>query len=195
MRLVSGAGGGARRGRPRDPSRDEAILNATLDLLSEVPYDDVTVRSIARRAGVGLATIYRRWPTKEGLVLDALRTATPVPEEFLADDTDPRDALVALLRAFARSLQGPRGALILNLLGQARGDANLAEILQSIVQARLAAAAHHLARLPGISAARVDLAATMLPATVLFRCAVLGQRLNARDVTRLVDATLDAWKE
>ena len=53
-----------RGGRPRDPSRDEAIRAALLRLLGEVGYGALTMDALAQEAGVGKATIYRRWRTK-----------------------------------------------------------------------------------------------------------------------------------
>lgn len=61
-----------RGGRPRDPSRDEAIRTAALDLVAELGYDRVTLDDVAERAGSGKATIYRRWASKAELVVDAL---------------------------------------------------------------------------------------------------------------------------
>jgi AcrR family transcriptional regulator len=62
------------RGRPRDPQRREAILEAALALVAEVGYDRATIDAIAARAGVSKPTLYRRWPHgKPELVADALR--------------------------------------------------------------------------------------------------------------------------
>ena len=61
-----------RLGRKRDHSRDPAILDATLDVLAEAGYDGMTVDMVAARAKAGKATLYRRWPSKSELVLDAL---------------------------------------------------------------------------------------------------------------------------
>ncbi|WP_308170613.1 TetR/AcrR family transcriptional regulator [[Mycobacterium] fortunisiensis] len=69
-------------GRPRDPAKDAAVLAATRELLVEAGYQGTTVLAVARRAGVGAPTIYRRWPTKEALVEDAAfghTDAIPVP--------------------------------------------------------------------------------------------------------------------
>jgi AcrR family transcriptional regulator len=60
-------------GRPRSPQVDQAILAATLDELAEVGYEAMSIEGIAARAGVGKTTIYRRWPSKEALVLAAIR--------------------------------------------------------------------------------------------------------------------------
>ncbi|OMB93995.1 TetR family transcriptional regulator [Mycobacterium sp. NS-7484] len=58
-------------GRPRDPAKDAAVLTAVRELLVEAGYQGTTVLAVARRAGVGAPTVYRRWPTKEALVEDA----------------------------------------------------------------------------------------------------------------------------
>jgi len=59
-------------GRPRDPQKDADILAATRELLAEVGYQQTTIAAIARRAGVGAPTIYRRWPAREAIVEDAV---------------------------------------------------------------------------------------------------------------------------
>lgn len=67
-------GRGSDRGRPRDPEMDQAILAATIELLSEVGYARVTVADVARRAGVSKPAIYRRWSQKSQLVVEAMVT-------------------------------------------------------------------------------------------------------------------------
>jgi AcrR family transcriptional regulator len=72
-RLALQGGHGARhRGHPLDTSRDVAIRDAALDLLSEIGYDRLTMDAVAARAHASKATIYRRWPGKAALVVDAL---------------------------------------------------------------------------------------------------------------------------
>jgi AcrR family transcriptional regulator len=63
------------RGRPRQPSTDAAILAATIELLTDVGIRGTTTNAIVERSGCSKATIYRRWPTRDALILDALRTA------------------------------------------------------------------------------------------------------------------------
>jgi AcrR family transcriptional regulator len=60
-------------GRPRSAAADQAILQATLDVLAEEGYRGLTIEAVRARAGVGKATVYRRWSSKEALVVDAVR--------------------------------------------------------------------------------------------------------------------------
>src|SRR6202021_1581155 len=60
-----------RPGRPRSEQAEHAIIEATLDLFAEQGFEGVCVEAVAARAGVGKATIYRRWPNKEELLLAA----------------------------------------------------------------------------------------------------------------------------
>ena len=59
-------------GRPRDETREAAILEATLAVLSDVGYDRLTIDAVATKAKASKATVYRRWPNKAALVVDAL---------------------------------------------------------------------------------------------------------------------------
>jgi AcrR family transcriptional regulator len=60
-------------GRPRKPETNAAILDAALDLFGEVGYEGMTVEAVAARAGVGKATIYRRWSSKDDLIIAAIQ--------------------------------------------------------------------------------------------------------------------------
>lgn len=71
------------RGRPRDERLDEKILDATRELIDEVGYHQTTMDAIAARAGVGKASLYRRWPTKAAVITDAFAAdlaAPPAPD-------------------------------------------------------------------------------------------------------------------
>ncbi len=65
------------RGRPRDPSRDEAIIDAAIDVLVRDGYDRLSMEGVATAAGVGKATVYRRWSNKAELVIDAMASLKP----------------------------------------------------------------------------------------------------------------------
>jgi AcrR family transcriptional regulator len=87
-------------GRPRDPHLDDAVAAATLQLLAEEGYARVTVERIAARAGVGKASLYRRWPDKVSIVLEAVSRN---PERPSAPDTGSlRGDALAYLRTLVR---------------------------------------------------------------------------------------------
>ncbi|BDZ45776.1 TetR/AcrR family transcriptional regulator [Naasia aerilata] len=87
-------------GRKRDHTRDADILDAALEVLAETGYDGMTVDMVAARAKAGKATLYRRWPSKAELVLDAvacLKRADSDPAK-LPDTGTLRGDLVALIK-------------------------------------------------------------------------------------------------
>src|SRR5271170_1614313 len=95
------------RGRPRSDASEQAILTAALDLMADGHGPSaITVSAIAKRAGAGKDTIYRRWPNKEDLLLDALasqrRPLAPTPDGSL------RDALVVPLAELIKLMQDGR---------------------------------------------------------------------------------------
>src|SRR5215475_11124645 len=83
-------------GRPRSARADEAIIEAVLDLLAEgTPFDALSIEAVAARAGVGKATIYRRWSNKEALLFDAVSSIKgDLPK---IDGHTVRDDLLTLL--------------------------------------------------------------------------------------------------
>ena len=101
-------------GRPRDPAVDQAVLRETLTLLDSGGYDGLRVAEVARNAGVGLGSLYRRWPNKYALVVDALRAAASVREVEPTDD--PHEDLVTGLVKIAEGLGHRRAPLLAVLL-------------------------------------------------------------------------------
>lgn len=93
-------------GRPRDPQKDRDVLAATRELLVEFGYQQTTIVAVARRAGVGAPTIYRRWPRREALIEDAAFGHTrpaPLPEPT----GDVRTDLRAWVEAFLTWIAAP----------------------------------------------------------------------------------------
>jgi AcrR family transcriptional regulator len=101
-------------GRPRSARADEAIIDAVLDLLAEGhSADTISIEAVAARAGVGKATIYRRWPNKEALIVDAIASMKGSVPAVRGESV--RDDLVALLTRASRS-QDNRSAKIMSCL-------------------------------------------------------------------------------
>ena len=97
-----------RPGRPRSEQAEQAIIEATLDLFAEKGFEGVCVELVAARAGVGKATIYRRWPNKEELLLAAFASLkSPFPEP---KGVSVRDDLLAMVEVMCADKADPRKA-------------------------------------------------------------------------------------
>ncbi|MFI9206973.1 TetR/AcrR family transcriptional regulator [Streptomyces sp. NPDC053253] len=108
----------ARRGRPRSEAAEQAIFDAAIELLEAgTPLAELSIEKLARTAGVGKATIYRRWPGKEELFVDLLRSVE-FPDPVLPG-TSVRDDLVTLLESIRqRGLAKRTSALLHNVFSQ-----------------------------------------------------------------------------
>ncbi len=127
---------GAVRGRPRSEAVEQAIIEGVMSLLEEgVSLGDMSIERIARTAGVGKATIYRRWSGKEELFVEVMR-ATEEPDAELPG-TSVRDDLVAVLEGIRRrGLAKRSSALLQSLLAQAKSYPQLWERYHEEVVAR-----------------------------------------------------------
>jgi AcrR family transcriptional regulator len=179
-----------RRGRPRSQEADQAILAAALDLFAERGPDALGIEQVAARAGVGKATIYRRWRGKEDMLLDAigsLRSQLPVPQ-----GRSVRADLIALLDWICREAADPRRARLFALLqGEgARYPRLLARYLDTVVEPRREVVASVLRRGVATGELRentdIDAAALLLNGAVL--ASMSGQaQADGRYARRLVE--------
>ncbi|MBD0711511.1 MULTISPECIES: TetR/AcrR family transcriptional regulator [unclassified Streptomyces] len=117
-----------RRGRPRDAGRDRALLDATLGVLAESGYGALTTAAVAARAGVSTATLYRRWSSKEELVVAAAASLAEDPYGPPATGGLEGDLRV-VLRDKVLAVTGEGGRLMRALIGEAAHNATLAEAL------------------------------------------------------------------
>jgi len=132
------AAGAAPRGRPRSEKAHKAILDAAAELLLARGLSAVSMDAVAERAGVSKATIYRWWPTKETLALDALYTEWATVGPSPRDTGSLRSDLLALLRPWARLTSSrPYGRVIAALITEAQTDPVFAtEYRQRVVEPR-----------------------------------------------------------
>jgi AcrR family transcriptional regulator len=115
-----------RGGRPRDPSRDDVIRAAILRLLGDVGYGALTMDAVASEAGVGKATIYRRWRTKQELVVD---TVSELNRSWTVDaDTGSLEGdLRQLVHRMVEMMDSPVGMATRSLLAAMQHEPALIE--------------------------------------------------------------------
>ncbi|MEU1787419.1 TetR/AcrR family transcriptional regulator [Streptomyces sparsogenes] len=120
------------RGRPRSEEARRAVLAAALELCRRDGFQPLTIKGIAEAAGVGRQTVYRWWPTKEAVLLEALRDLTEREAPTLAPDTgDPlRDLETLLVTAYTMTAR-LTGQAVAGLMAEAQRDPELAERLQT----------------------------------------------------------------
>ena len=119
-------------GRPRDPRVHAAILHATFGLLQEVGYGNLTIEGIAARAGVGKATIYRRWRHKGLLVFEALLNGRHLPEGV--DIGSFEDDLRHLVDQGRLRFATPQtSSALLGVLADFGGDGRLRQLVQDLL--------------------------------------------------------------
>lgn len=182
------------RGRPRSDKLHRAILDAARQLLIQDGYTRLRLEHIAARAGVGKATLYRRWRSKEALA-QALIADLAAPHLTIEDTGDTREEmLAAVLNPLKAITETEFGPVILALLSQIAGNPALGDPFRAtVVATRRTEVAKMIAR--GI--ARGDLrpdtdagvATELLVGPVYFRL-VFGGVLDDDFAERLVDATM-----
>jgi len=125
----------ARPGRPRSRESEEAILEATSKLLSSEGYLGLTVSKVAARARVSKSTIYRRWPTKEHLVMAGFERA---PRMIPRDRGDLLSDLLDLYKQYLRMHQRTSmGAIIPTLAAGRVSNPALSGLFASMMRRRL----------------------------------------------------------
>ncbi|MFJ1970925.1 TetR/AcrR family transcriptional regulator [Streptomyces sp. NPDC087903] len=124
---------GPTKGRPRSEAVERAILEGAMKLMEEgVPLAELSIERIARTAGVGKATIYRRWSGKEELFVDLLRAAEPADPELTG--TSMRADLVVLLESLRqRGVLSRRSAILHGVYAQMKSSPKIWAAYQNTV--------------------------------------------------------------
>lgn len=108
--------GASKGGRPRSVQSQQAILDATLNLLATEGFETMSIESIAARAGVGKKTIYRWWSSKEALVIDAIKNMQQTKNPVV-DTGSLRDDLISIFRNTLQVWSSPAArSLLLELV-------------------------------------------------------------------------------
>jgi AcrR family transcriptional regulator len=185
----------ATRGRRRSERSHEAIIAATQQLLVERSYPELTIEGIAARAGVGKQTIYRWWPSKAALVLEAYLAGServPLPVEGATAREDVRALLGWLIAVLAQPVGGH---VVAGLVGDLQHDGDLAEgFHRGVVPARRRPMLAALERARGRGEIRADadleLAVDALHGAVFYRLLLSGEPLDDDFADRLAEQTL-----
>jgi AcrR family transcriptional regulator len=183
-----------RPGRPRSVEADEAIIQATIRMLAAHGFDGVTMEGVASEAGVGKATVYRRWSSKTQLVLDAIRTLKPQPVQ--PDTGDTRTDLVELVAgAVSWGDDGQYTKVVVSLMTELQGNADLAELYRAqFLAPRRAESLRIFQR--GIERGDLrpdidtDLVLDLLIGAVVYRSLISGGRLDRSVAEQMVDHVL-----
>lgn len=186
----------ARGGRPRDASRDEAIVTAVLDVLAEHGYERMTMDQVARRAGAGKATLYRRWTSKAELVVHAVSqfARTPTLEE-LPDTGTLRDDLLALMRPQEHdddrhALSVASGIASLLSVDPALADAAGAALVEPFVASQRLIMRRSIERGEVSGDVDVDTIAFVTPSMTAFRLIVQRKPVDVGLLALLIDTVV-----
>ena len=179
-------------GRPRSEEAHKAILDATLELLAEVGFSGLTVEGVAVRAGVGKATIYRRWPSKLPLVVEAYGQL-PGMEDF--DTGSVAEDLKQMLRGYLQAFHAtPLSVVLPSLAGERAHNAELSKLFDPISKERRVPLMRALER--GVARGEIapevdlDLAADLIVGPIAVGLFFKGGRLHPKMVGPLVDLVL-----
>lgn len=133
---VEDIAGRAKPGRPRSEQSRSAVVRATSELLHEIGLRAMTTEQIAARSGSSKATIYKWWPNKYAVAVDAFFS------ELQADSPDPdtgsaREDFRVWLRGLCHFYTGPSGRVFAELVGEAQFDPEVAgELHEGLVRSR-----------------------------------------------------------
>ena len=149
-------------GRPRDPRLDAAIIDATVDLLTERGYNELSLAAVAERAETTTAAIYRRYGSKSELVTKAVFRTDG--DDVVADTGDLEADLTTMIRWSVEKLQRPAAlAAIIGLLGESKSERK-----KNVVESRSATqlTAERLERAKAAGELRSDVDAELLASLI-----------------------------
>jgi AcrR family transcriptional regulator len=187
---LQGGHGIRHRGHPLDISRDVAIREAALDLLSEIGYDRLTMDAVAARAHASKATIYRRWQGKAALVVDALNCSKG---SMLEPDTGSLEGDLASLSHASCSQENRFNAqIMLGLITALAHDAELRDVVRErMIEPRtkvIRAIFERAVQRGEISTERnLDLLVALLPALMIQQVLITGELPDTDFSTRVIN--------
>lgn len=184
---------GVRRGRPRLESIDRAIFSAAAALIAERGYDGFSMAAVADRAGVAKTTVYRRWPSRPHLILEAL---TSVMRVSIFTSGDLRADLVALAKTLAAGMRVPGSRrLVAELTLAAAQRPELADAFSRLYNERRAVSRDMLERAQAAGELRAsvdpDMLIDQISGALHYRMLLRGEIPSEAYAERLVDSILE----
>jgi AcrR family transcriptional regulator len=184
-----------RLGRPRDARADEAIIQASVEVLADKGPAGFTVDAVAARAGCGKATIYRRWSSRASLLLETAHRMGLEPA--VVDTGSVRDDLVALMTQFGAKLTDtPAGRILPGVVAEAAVNPEMRRVLSRFVHDRRDRPRQAIVR--GVERGElppdtdVELLLDILGGSVFYRVLVSGEPGDEAFAKRLVDLVLSS---
>jgi len=184
-----------RPGRKRDHTRDPEILDAALAVLAETGYDGMTIDMVAARAKAGKATIYRRWPSKNELVIDAVACMKAGGLDNLPDTGTLRGDLLAMIKPHSIKEGGKKLQVMAGLISMLVRAPELAETANAAIVEPRAAANRTLMRRAvergEISAdCDIDTLALVAPSMAAYRVLILQKPVDRAFLISLIDGVI-----
>jgi AcrR family transcriptional regulator len=184
-------------GRPLDLSRDADILDAALDVLSEEGFDGMTIDMVAARAKAGKATLYRRWPSKTELVIDAVACMKNNDINFadLPDTGTLRGDLIAMIKPPSMRDAEKKLRVMAGLISLIARNPELAETARAAVIAPRAELNRRFLQRAidrGEIRADIDVAviANISPSMVTYRTMMLGKHVDRDFLVSIIDTVI-----
>lgn len=177
--------------RRRGDVLELAIFDAVLEQLNTVGYSGLTMGGVAAAARTGKAALYRRWPSKQELVVDALNQVLP-PFADPPDTGDVRDDIAAVFDQLLAVINSPVGRAMLRLVGELDREREFYETMQARVLAPrkevMLSVLHRAADRGQISAEVVDpVVAEAGPALIIHRLVCAGPPVDPRFAAEVLD--------
>lgn len=177
--------------RRRGDVLEQAIYDAVVEQLGTVGYGALTMEGVAGQARTGKAALYRRWPSKDELVVDALQHRMPAVEDP-PDTGSVRADVLEVLGRMARAINSPTGCAIQNLMSEAQRDRDFLRLVQArVIQPRKRMMMAVLRRAAERGEVRADagseLVAEVGPAMLIYHFLTKGPPVAQRTVKAIVD--------
>lgn len=186
-----------RLGRKRDHTRDDDILDATLEVLAEVGYGGLTMDVVAARAAAGKATIYRRWSSKEELILDAVAhmKSKQVDLDRLPDTGTLRSDLLGLFKPQSIEESERKLNVMTGLASMLSAHQGLAEAVHAAIVEPWAAA-HRILMQRAVdrgeisTLADIETASQIIPSMAAYRALIQRRPFEKEFLVTLIDGVL-----